>query len=118
MKPTTKNFLKEVARQKGTKTNLKTQKVALSKVSDIVSETEANISLGNQAYDVIGRIDDALDTLESIYRNMENPDELIGRLENIIEEIEDIGVAVPSELIKAYQEYNRSAYLRTEDYLR
>ena len=112
-------FLKEVARQKGTKTNLKAHKVALSIIEDIEQESNrfdrAESEASYLAYEYGDEIIDAYDDFRSRYniddfiingatRDLEEVSEIMsGNLDKIRVAAEEIGIN-PSEILYNYDD--------------
>ena len=121
MKPTTKNFLKEVARQKGTKTNLKAQKVALESVQDLLSLTEeADInfrSFDDMIVDWTDRYEEIQNegqSLYNLYKTWQDSTDVLEEAANqFYSKSEDIGIN--AEDIPAYGSAERTINAYRDD---
>ena len=93
-------FLKEVARQKGTKTNLKTHKIMLSSV-DVIREALDMTYFEDDVYDRIDEAQSKMVEARDIFRfdmasNLGTAEDEISFLKG---KLDDLGVDYPTELI-------------------
>ena len=93
-------FLKEVARQKGTKTNLKTHKIMLSSV-DVIREALDMTYFEDEVYDRIDEAQSKMVEARDIFRfdmasNLGTAEDEISFLKG---KLDDLGVDYPTELI-------------------
>ena len=95
------NFLKEVARQKGTNTNLKAQKVMLAAFDEI------DESLGNAEYLVLEAFTETMDEGDAAYMKgrdimrfdfMDTRNDAISRIDEVQTALDELGIDYPPQL--------------------
>ena len=98
------NFLKEVARQKGTNTNLKAQKVMLAAFDEI------DESLGNAEYLVLEAFTETMDEGDAAYMKgrdimrfdfMDTRNDAISRIDEVQTALDELGIDYPPQLQQA-----------------